>query len=99
MEGTHHGLHIHTGNGGNGEGPAGSANGGRAGDVHLPYSHPTTTNVLNVWHVYTQNVATPVGEGPPPTGIYICYHFGGLELRIEFVPRIIPFIIKIRRHV
>ncbi|KAF9505248.1 hypothetical protein BS47DRAFT_561778 [Hydnum rufescens UP504] len=81
MEGAHYGLHIYTGNGGNGESPTGSANGGRAGDVHLTDSHSTTNNVLNVWHIYNRNVATPVGEGPPPSGIYISCHFGGLELR------------------
>ncbi|KAF9508897.1 hypothetical protein BS47DRAFT_189336 [Hydnum rufescens UP504] len=88
-----------TGNGGNGESPMGGASGGRAGDVHLPDSHSTTNNVLNVWHIYTHTVGTPVGEGPPPSGIYICCHFGGLELRIEFVPRLFPFIIRIRHHV
>jgi hypothetical protein len=34
-----------TGDGGNGESPRGGANGGRAGDVHLPHSHATTNNV------------------------------------------------------
>ncbi|KAF9508895.1 hypothetical protein BS47DRAFT_1349852 [Hydnum rufescens UP504] len=88
---------IHAGNGGNSQNDTNLSSGGRGGDVFL--LHSNTNNISNVCHIYGHNVGTVIRDAPPSSDIYICLRYRTLELRIEFVPRLLPFIIVIRRHV
>ncbi|KAF9508905.1 hypothetical protein BS47DRAFT_1349865 [Hydnum rufescens UP504] len=68
----------------------------QGGDVLL--LHSNTNNVSNVWHIYAHNAGAQ-GDTPQSPGIYVDFRYGALELRIEFVARLFPFVIIIRHHV
>ncbi|KAF9508892.1 hypothetical protein BS47DRAFT_1397371 [Hydnum rufescens UP504] len=87
------------GNGGNSENDTNLSSGGRGGDVFLSHSNTNNAYIANVCHIYGHNVGTLIDDAPPSSDIYICLRYGALELRIEFVARLFPFIVVIRRHV
>ncbi|KAF9505255.1 hypothetical protein BS47DRAFT_562247 [Hydnum rufescens UP504] len=96
METSHHGLYIHTGNGGNTGGNATEVtSGGRGGDVHLVHSHSTTNYVSNIYYISPHNSTTLITDTQPRSGIYIFCRYGPFELRIELVARVFPLVIRI----
>ncbi|KAF9505243.1 hypothetical protein BS47DRAFT_1354123 [Hydnum rufescens UP504] len=41
---------------------------------------------------------TPIGDAPPKVGLYICLRYRTLEFRVEFVPRLFLFVIRIHHQ-